>query len=77
MRDSKKDILRRVYGMYFMVCLFGVFILFKVFNIQFIEGEYWREKAGSLTMQYKNIEAVRGNIYADDGSLLATPIPIY
>ena len=52
-------------------------IIYKVFQIQFVEGAKWREKAKNLTTAYINIEAVRGNIYADDGSLLATSIPIY
>lgn len=46
-------------------------------NLQYIEGSKWREKAEQLTMAYRNIEAVRGDIYASDGSLLATSIPIY
>ncbi|MES2836424.1 MAG: penicillin-binding protein [Bacteroidota bacterium] len=48
-----------------------------MFKIQVIEGDDWREKAKELTMAYKNIEAVRGNIFAEDGALLATSLPIY
>ena len=62
---------------YFMMCLLGLGIIYKVFQIQVLEGEKWRKKAESLTTSYMNIEAVRGNIYADDGSLLATSIPTY
>ncbi|MFH1321500.1 MAG: penicillin-binding protein [Bacteroidota bacterium] len=74
---AKKDILWRVYLLYFMICLFGLGIIYKVFQIQVIEGNELRAKADTLTTDYRDIEAVRGNIYADDGSLLATSIPIY
>ena len=72
-----KDILWRVYLVYFMICLIGLGIVYKVIRIQTIEGDKWRAKAESLTTDYRNIEAVRGNIYADDGSLLATSVPVY
>ena len=75
--EIKKDILWRVYIVYLFICLFAVFIISKVTIIQFSEGDYWREKATSLTTQYINIDAVRGNIFAADGSLLATSLPFY
>lgn len=49
----------------------------KTWQVQFVEGAHWVAKASSLTTKYHNIEAVRGNIYASDGSLLATSVPIY
>jgi cell division protein FtsI (penicillin-binding protein 3) len=75
--DTKKDIMLRVYLVYAFICLFGLAILVQVFRLQFIQGNYWKEKAESLTTDIKNIEAARGNIYASDGSLLATSMPIY
>lgn len=77
MTDFKKDIAWRVYIIYFMVCLFGAAIVAKAVSIQLMEGEELKKKVRSLTLVEKNIEAVRGNIYASDGSLLATSIPIY
>ncbi len=52
-------------------------ILVQVFRIQVIEGDAWRQKSANLTIDYRTIEAVRGNIYAVDGSLLATSVPKY
>lgn len=75
--DTKKDIMIRVYLVYAFICLFGLAILLQVFRLQFVEGEYWKQKAENLTTDIKNIEAARGNIYAFDGSLLATSMPIY
>lgn len=77
MRDPKKDILMRTYFLYFLACLIGVGIVARIFIIQFVEGEKWSERSRYLTTDLKNIEAVRGNIYAEDGSLLATSIPVY
>lgn len=75
--DVKKDILKRVYIVYFIICLFGLAVISRVVMIQFVNGDEWREKAQRATTMYRNIEAVRGNIYASDGTLLATSIPIY
>jgi cell division protein FtsI (penicillin-binding protein 3) len=74
---AKKDMMWRIYLLYVLIGLFGLIIIGKVVHIQLIEGETLREKVKNLTTGYKKIEAVRGNIYADDGSLLATSIPIY
>ncbi|MDA9563752.1 transpeptidase family protein [Flavobacteriales bacterium] len=49
----------------------------RVVFVQFVEGDKWREKAENTTTRLMDIEAVRGNIYAEDGSLLATSVPIY
>ncbi|MEQ8909082.1 MAG: penicillin-binding protein [Vicingaceae bacterium] len=73
----KKDIAWRIYLVYFVVCLFGLTIIAKAVSIQLLEGEELKQKVKSLTRLEKEIEAVRGNIYAVDGSLLATSIPIY
>lgn len=59
------------------MALFGFAVLGRVVQISFIEGSEWREKAENLTVDYRTIDAVRGNIYAADGSLLATSVPIY
>lgn len=75
--DAKKDMLWRVYVVYFLVCLFGVAVLGKVIVIQYIQGDQWRQKAETFSIKYFNIDAVRGNIYAADESLLATSVPIY
>ncbi|GAB4249090.1 MAG: penicillin-binding protein [Vicingaceae bacterium] len=77
MSNDKKDILRRVYIVYGLLLLFGVAVFFQAFNVQVVQGKDWKQKAENLTLKYKNIEAVRGNIYSSDGSLLATSVPIY
>lgn len=75
--DKKKDILWRVYLIYFIICLFGVAIISKLIIIQFVEGDMWREKAERFSTRFLDIEAVRGNIYDANGSMLATSLPYY
>ncbi|MGB0882142.1 MAG: penicillin-binding protein [Vicingaceae bacterium] len=76
MKD-KQVIFSRVYLIYGMICLFAMIILGQVVNVQIIQGNKWRAKEEALTRNYREIEAVRGNIYASDESLLATSIPKY
>jgi len=73
----KQDIVRRIYISFALMVLVGLGIVFQAGRIQTVEGAYYRELADSLTTAYRSIEAIRGNIYAADGSLLATSVPIY
>lgn len=75
--EVKKDILWRVYLIYFIICLFGVAIISKVFIIQFVDGDKLRAQAESFSTRMIDIEAVRGNIYDANGSLLATSLPYF
>jgi cell division protein FtsI (penicillin-binding protein 3) len=77
MAEKKKDILWRVYLVFIGFILFALAIIVQVGRLQFVEGDYWKRKQDSLTLRYYNIEPMRGNIYACDGSLLATSLPRY
>jgi cell division protein FtsI (penicillin-binding protein 3) len=77
MANIKKDILWRIILCYSIVVIFALAILVKMFTIQVVEGKHWLALSDSLTVRYKSIPAVRGNIYAANGELLATSIPIY
>lgn len=67
----------RTYLVYTLICVLGMAILVQAGKVQLVEGDYWKEKALNATMSVKTIDAIRGNIYASNGSLLATSIPIY
>ncbi|HLG03540.1 MAG TPA: penicillin-binding protein 2, partial [Bacteroidia bacterium] len=75
--EERKVILRRVYLVYIICSLFGIAILSRVFYLQFVEGDKWKKEAENFTIRELDIEAVRGNIFAIDGSLLATSLPYY
>ncbi|RLD62225.1 MAG: cell division protein [Bacteroidetes bacterium] len=77
MKNIKTDILWRVFLVYFGILIFGVAIIVKVIHIQFVEGNDLMEKSRKQSLRYFNVDAVRGNICAADGSLLATSVPIF
>jgi len=74
---EKQVIFSRVYLVYGMICFFAMIIVGQAVNLQIIQGDKWRKKEEALTRNFREIEAVRGNIYASDESLLATSIPKY
>lgn len=75
--STKIQIVWRIYMAYLLVTVLAIAIFIQTVNIQTLEGAYWRNMADSLTTGFKNIEAMRGNIYSDDGSLISTSLPIY
>jgi cell division protein FtsI (penicillin-binding protein 3) len=75
MKDPKRDILWRVYLVYFGVMVFAMAIIGKAAYIQFALKNQLIEKANKQEIKYFPIEAMRGNILARDGSLLASSIP--
>ena len=77
MKKTKKVIVIRIMLVYILVVIAGGFIIWKTISIQVNEGAEWKEKTIESRMKYETIEAVRGNIYAEDGSLIATSIPIF
>lgn len=52
-------------------------VVVKIGHIQFIEGEKWQKMGERISFDYKRVKATRGNIYSDNGSLLATDLPFY
>lgn len=76
-KGTKRDIFWRITIAYICVMLFGVAILWRVFQLQNVEGNYWRAMSDSLTTKYFTVEAERGNIYSADGRLMATSLPVF
>lgn len=62
---------------YGLMVLFALAIVGRIAQIQFWEKDKWIAKAETQTTKFREIEAARGNIFAADGSLLATSKPIY
>jgi cell division protein FtsI (penicillin-binding protein 3) len=74
-KNVKKSILARVRLVFLMGVFFAFAIAYRIIHIQYVDGDEWRAKSNSFTK--KEIKATRGNIYSDDGSLLATSLPLY
>ncbi|HZI23640.1 MAG TPA: penicillin-binding protein [Chryseolinea sp.] len=75
--NIKKSILLRVRVAFLFAVIFAVAIVVKTAHIQFAEGEEWAAMGERITFDYKRVKATRGNIYSDNGSLLATSLPFY
>ncbi|MDZ4715919.1 MAG: penicillin-binding protein [Cytophagales bacterium] len=75
--NIKKSILVRVRVAFLAVVVFAICVGAKIGHIQFVEGESWRKMGEDITFDYKRVKATRGNIYSDNGSLLATSLPFY
>jgi cell division protein FtsI (penicillin-binding protein 3) len=67
----------RVYLVYILMSVFAFSIIARILYINIGQGDMWKAKAASLTMFNDTIQAVRGNIFDVNGSLLATSLPYY
>ena len=74
MAVQKKQILNKVYLFTGFMFLFAIAIGYKLVQIEFINGEKYRELAEQGTIKTFEIAANRGNVYTSDGSLLATSV---
>jgi cell division protein FtsI (penicillin-binding protein 3) len=75
--NIKKSILLRVRIAFLFVALFAIAVVVKTGHIQIVEGEKWAAMGERISFDYKTVKATRGNIYSDNGSLLATSLPFY
>lgn len=75
--NIKRSILLRVRVAFLFVLLFAIAVVVKTGHIQIAEGEKWAKLGEEVTFQNMRVKATRGNIYSDNGSLLATSLPFY
>lgn len=75
--NNRKVILIRTYTAFAFMCVFAAAIIAYLFKIQFKEREHWIELSENLSTTIQTVEPSRGSIFAIDGSLLATSLPIY
>ena len=75
--NIRANILLRVYLAFGLIVLFAFAVFLRLGQVQFVQGKKWKAMADSLSTRYVSVEATRGNIYSNDGSLLATSVPEY
>ena len=75
--EIRKEIIFRFGIIYFLAVLTGVVIVAKIALIQNLDTGKWRQIAKNLKDNTSEIQARRGNICADDGTILATSVPYY
>ncbi len=76
-RTISKDIRLRIYMLFTFIFLVAMAIIVRIGQIQFVQGKYWTEQSKKQSYKYFDVKAIRGNIYSEDHSLLATSVPIY
>jgi cell division protein FtsI (penicillin-binding protein 3) len=57
--------------------VFAFLVVYKLVDIQFVNGKQYRDLAEKRTIKRVVIPANRGNVYSADGNLLATSVPKY
>ncbi|WP_163718251.1 penicillin-binding protein [Mangrovibacterium lignilyticum] len=75
--EIRKYITLRFGIIYFLAMALTAAIVVKLFMIQNVDTERWEQIAKNLKTNTSEIQAKRGNVCADDGSILATSIPYY
>lgn len=75
--EIRRAITLRFGFVYFAIALFGLVIISRILIIQNTETEKWKQTAKDLKSNTEEIWAKRGNICADDGSILSTSVPYY
>ena len=74
--NRRTELLGRAYFVVSVFAILALVIAFRVIKISLIEGDKWRAK-GSKNVKWMEVDADRGNIYADDESLLATSLQFF
>ena len=77
MAITPKNIMTRLYIVASCLFLFAVAVVFKLVSIQMVQGEKYKALAMKRTEKMFTIAPNRGNLYSDDGSLLATSVAKY
>lgn len=77
MATTKKGILNKLYVIVIVIALFLVAIIFRLTDIQFSDGDKYRDLSEQLTLRNDTIYANRGSVFSADGSLLATSMSQY
>ena len=72
MDKNLKQIMYRSYLVTFVLFVFSIALIGKLIHLQFSQGEKYRVLASKRTLKNDILQPSRGNIYADDGSIMAT-----
>lgn len=73
----RSAIITRIAIIYFILLLFGAVVIFKMISVQQIKNDRWEQIEENLSKNTIIVDPNRGNICADDGSVLATSVPGY
>ncbi len=71
---TEKNILSRLYFVAGSLFLFAIVVVVKLVSLQMVHGDKYKQLAMDRTEKMFTIAPNRGNLYSDDGSLLATSV---
>ena len=75
--EIRRVIITRITLIYFILLVFAVVVIVKMISVQKIKNDRWEEIQDNLSENTIIVNPDRGNICADDGSVLATSVPGY
>ena len=77
MNKYLKQIMYRSYLVAISLFVLSIVLIAKLIHLQFSQGKKYRELASKRTLKNDILQPSRGNIYADDGSIMATSVARY
>ena len=77
MAVTQKGILLKFYVICTLAVLMMIAVVVRLVNIQFVDGEKYKDLSEQLTIKKDTIHANRGSVFSADGSLLATSMTRY
>lgn len=75
--NIRKSIILRVRIAFLIILVFAFAVIARIIILQNADDKKWAKLAEEIDLQYRSVSATRGNIYSDNGSLLATSLPSY
>ena len=75
--NKQGNIMSRGYLVVFVLFVLGISVGYRLVSLQLTQGDKYRELAEERSIKNVEVSPVRGNIYAEDGSLLATSVSKY
>jgi cell division protein FtsI (penicillin-binding protein 3) len=75
--EIRRVIITRITLIYFILLVFAVVVIAKMVSVQKIKTDRWEKIQENLSENTIIVNPDRGNICADDGSVLATSVPGY
>jgi cell division protein FtsI (penicillin-binding protein 3) len=75
--NTRQQILLRARFIFGLVLVFGLSIIYSIFKLQNGYEKEFSTELKKKNTRIKTVNGIRGNIYADDGGLLATSVPTY
>ncbi|MEE3035422.1 MAG: penicillin-binding protein [Bacteroidota bacterium] len=76
-KDLSRKVMNRSYVVVSAMVIFSFILMGKLVYIQLVEGEKYKKIASNQTVKNVVLQPSRGNIYSEDGSLMATSVAQY